>query len=623
MLTGGRHPAPRTELAAPAPRTELAPRTTRAGVAVLVLVLAACAGPGGIEPPATPTEGPEDGPVAVPPALTPAELAEALAPEPAIRPEVSGLHGAVVAGHPLAAAAGYEVLRAGGNATDAAVTMAGVLAVVRPHMNGVGGDAFALFHDAAQGGVRALNGSGRAARGATPAFFAERDITSMPGSGALAVTVPGAVSAWHAALEAHGTISLAEALAPAIRLAEEGFVVTQTLAEDLGGALRLNQAGRDIYAPGGERMREGELLRSPALGAALRRIAEEGPGALYGGEVGQALVRFLQSEGSPLTLDDFRDHRPEWMEPASIGFLGRTVHVTPPNSQGMVLLQMLGILEAHGIRGESPFDPGYLHALAEARKLAFADRDRWVADPATDPAPLGRLLSPGYLATRAGLIGDEAAASYGPGEEVPGAGGAGSGAGSGIAPAEGDGDTVYLMAVDAEGNAVSWIQSIFASFGSRLVDPATGIVLQNRGAGFTLDEGHPNRIAPGKRPFHTLMATMVTAPDGSFEAAFGTPGGHGQPQTIAQGIVQVLHFGLSPQQAAEAPRFRGEGGRRMLVETRLPEPTLLALEGFGHTLSPVDGWTAAFGNLQIILRTPNGLLRTGADMRREGAAMAW
>jgi gamma-glutamyltranspeptidase / glutathione hydrolase len=603
-MTGGRHPAPRN------------PRGLRAALPAfaLALVLVGCGGPAGIAPPATPTQGPEDGPAVVPTALSPDELAEALAPPPAIRPEVSGLHGAVVAGHPLAAAAGYEVLRAGGNATDAAVTMAGVLAVVRPHMNGVGGDAFGLFYSEDARQVRALNASGRAARAATPAWFAERDVTSMPGSGALAVTVPGAVSAWEAALEAYGTITLAEALAPAIRLAEEGFVVTRTLAADLGGALRLNQAGRDIYAPGGERMREGDLLRSPALGAALRRISEEGSRALYGGEVGQALVRFLQSEGSPLASEDFAAHTPEWMEPASIPFMGRTVHATPPNSQGIVLLQMLGMLEARGIRAESPFDPAYLHVMAEARKLAFADRDRWVADPATDPAPLGRLLSPAYLAERARLIGDEAAGSVEPGF------GAGE---TGGEPASGDGDTVYLLAVDADGNAVSWIQSLFAAFGSRLVDPATGIVLQNRGAGFTLEEGHPNRIAPGKRPFHTLMATMVTDADGRFEVAIGTPGGHGQSQTVAQGLMQMFAFGMSPQQAAEAPRFRGEGGRRMLIESRMPAPTLLGLADRGHSLSEVDGWTATFGGLQIIRREANGLLRTGADMRREAASMAY
>jgi gamma-glutamyltranspeptidase / glutathione hydrolase len=541
-------------------------------------------------------------------------------PEPQIRPEASGLHGAVAAGHPLAVAAGYEVLRAGGNAADAAVTMAAVLAVVRPHMNGVGGDAFALFHDGESGEVTALNASGRAAAGATPQFFRDRDLERMPQSGPLAVTVPGAVSAWAAALERYGTLSLAQALAPAIRLADEGFAVTHTLAEDLEDALRLNDAGQAIYAPGGEPLGAGEILRNPALAASLRALARDGPPALYGGALGEALARFLEEEGSPLRLADFQAHTADWTEPVSMDFRGRTVHTVPPNSQGMVLLQILGLAEARGIgdgRGldeaRGLLDPDLLHTLVEAKKLAFADRDRWVADPEAAPAPLDRLLDREYLAERAGAIGDHAASRVTPGFGDP----------SGDDPAQGDGDTVYLIAVDTDGNAVSWIQSLFSSFGSGLVEPETGIVLQNRGGGFTLDEGHPNQIAPGKRPFHTLMATLVTGRDGAFEMALGTPGGHGQAQTVSQALVQMLVFEASPQQAAEIPRFRSTEGIALSVEDRIPRGVRDALEARGHELNAVEGWTAFFGNLHVIRREPNGVLRTGADMRREGAAMAW
>ncbi|TVP54115.1 MAG: hypothetical protein EA351_13790, partial [Gemmatimonadales bacterium] len=347
---------------------------------------------------------PEPDTTEVSPYETPADID----PPTAIRPEVSGMHGAVVAGHPLAAAAGYEVLRQGGNAVDAAVTMAAVLAVVRPHMNGIGGDAFALFYDAASGEVRALNGSGRAAALATPEFFAERELESMPGSGALAVTVPGAVSAWAAALERSGTISLDQALRPAVRLAEEGFVATHTLAEDLEDVSGLNEAGQAIYAPGGEALRAGQLLRNPALAGALRRIGTVGPGALYGGEVGEALVEFLEAEGSPLRIEDFAAHEADWVAPAGVDLLGRRIYTVPPNSQGIAVLQTLGIADALGLEGKSSLSPGVMHELLEARKLAFADRDRWVADPETDPAPLDRLLDPGYLAERAALIADEA-----------------------------------------------------------------------------------------------------------------------------------------------------------------------------------------------------------------------
>jgi len=538
-----------------------------------------------------------------------------------IRPEVSGLHGAVVAGHPLAAAAGYEALRAGGNAADAAVTMAAVLAVVRPHMNGAGGDAFALFLDAdAAGiggaGVRVLNASGRAGALADPAFFEAAGRETMPGSGALSVTVPGAVSAWAEALAEHGTFTLAQALAPAIRLAEEGFVVTPTLADDLSGATRLNRAGQELYAPGGEPLRTGAVLRNPALARTLRAVAAEGPEAMYGGSVGAALAAFLEAEGSPLRLADFENHRATWESPVSMEFLGRTVHVTGPNSQGFVLLQTLGIVDALGLEGRHSLSPGVLHALVEARKLAFADRDRWLADADHAPAPMARLLDREYLAGRAALIGDSAAAtrSAGFGEPLPGA-----------EPevASGDGDTVYLMAVDADGNAVSWIQSLFSSFGSGLVEPSTGIVLQNRGAGFTLEPGHPNQVAPGRRPFHTLMATMVTDGSGRFEVAIGTPGGHGQSQTVAQGLLHLLLSGYGPQAAAEAPRFRSDDGRVLLLEDRYPASGRALLQGWGHDLRMREGWTAPFGNLQVIWRTPVGVLRTGADMRREGAALAY
>ena len=547
----------------------------------------------------------------------------------AIRPEVSGLHGAVVAGHPLAAAAGYEVLRAGGNATDAAVTMAGVLAVVRPHMNGVGGDAFALFLDAMDGQVQALNASGRAGALADPTWFEAQGRETMPGSGPMSVTVPGAVSAWAAALERHGTISLAQALEPAIRLAEEGFVVTSTLAEDLEGATRLNPAGQDLYAPGGEPLEAGQVLRNPALAQTLRTLAREGSAALYGGEVGEALASFLEAEGGALRLEDFAGHAATWEAPLVLDFMGRRLHTMGPNSQGFVLLQTLGIVEVLGWasmgleasdiqQGETDrsasLSPEVMHALVEAKKLAFADRDRWLADPAHVDVPVDRLLDRAYLGERAALITADAAEERAAGFGEPLDEGT---------PADGDGDTVYLMAVDADGNAVSWIQSLFSSFGSGLVEPSTGIVLQNRGAGFTLQAGHPNQVAPGKRPFHTLMATLVTDADGAFEIAIGTPGGHGQSQTVAQGILHLLLSDRSPQAAVEAPRFRSEDGRVLLIEDRYPASLRDELARRGHDLRVRSGWTAPFGNLQVIQRTRSGVLRTGADMRREGAALAY
>lgn len=537
-------------------------------------------------------------------------------PETPRRPDVMGTQGAVVAGHPLAAAAGHDVLRRGGNAVDAAVTMAAVLAVVRPHMNGVGGDGFALIYDAEAERVAALNGSGRAAAAATPEFFAAQGLDDIPGSGPLAVTVPGAVSAWAAALDRYGTISFADALEPAIRYAEQGFPVSWRLERDVADAVEdLNEAGQAIYAPGGELLRAGALLRNPALAGTLRALAAEGPSALYGGSIGRSLAEFLGAQGSPLRPEDFAAHTPTWTDPVSVPWHGLRVHTMPPNSQGFALLQQLVMAEEFPLAELGHNSAEYLHTLVELKKLAFADRDRWVADPATAPAPLERLLAPDYLRERAALVTERAA------EQVaPGLGGA-----TDVVAAAGDGDTVYLMAVDQWGNAVSWIQSLFSTFGSKLVEPSTGIVLQNRGAGFTLDEGHPNRIAGGKRPFHTLTPVMLTDGSGQFEMTIGTPGGHGQTQTHTQILHAMYLFGLSPQQAVEAARFRHFDGLSLGVEERIPADVLNALAERGHDLRVISGWTSTFGGAQVIRvvqRSPM-VLRTGADPRREAYAVAY
>jgi gamma-glutamyltranspeptidase/glutathione hydrolase len=531
------------------------------------------------------------------------------------RPDVSGREAAVVCDHPLAAAAGYEVLRKGGNAVDAAVTMAGVLAVVRPHMNGVGGDAFALFHEASSGKVAALNASGRAGRRATPEFFAARGMKSVPGSGAATVTVPGAVSGWAAALERFGTITLADALAPAIRLAEDGWAVTATLDRDIASSVRrLNEGGRAIFAPGGSLPPVGSLLRNRPLAATLRAIADGGPEAFYRGKIGETIARFVEAQGGYLDPDDFRTHAADWTEPIGLDLAGgRRVHLMPPNSQGVVQAQMLGMAQEFELAKLGHNSAEYLHTLIEVKRLAFADRDRWVADPRMSPVPLDKLLEPAYLRQRADLVGPAAAeqVTHGFGERLAGD------------PASGSGDTVYLMAVDRSGNAVSWIQSLFASFGSGLVEPETGVVLQNRGSGFVLDPKHPNVVAPGKRPFHTLTPMLVT--DGAgLRMTIGTPGGHGQPQFLTQVFHNIFTFGMSPQQAVEAPRFIHNNGRRSQIEDRVSAAVIAALRERGHEISSSSGWNATFGGVQVILIDPaSGVRRTGADPRREAYAIAY
>jgi gamma-glutamyltranspeptidase/glutathione hydrolase len=532
------------------------------------------------------------------------------------RPDVSGREAAVVSDHPLASAAGYDVLRRGGNAVDAAIAMAGVLAVVRPHMNGVGGDAFALFFDAASRRVTALNGSGRAGALATPEFFRSKGLKSVPSSGAATITVPGAVSAWTAALERHGTMTLAELLRPAIELAEHGWVVTSTLSRDIASsAPRLNEGGRGIFAPTGALPPVGDLLRNRPLAATLRAIASGGAEAFYRGPIGERIAAWVKSQGGYLEPADFRTHQPDWVEPLALDLAGgRRAHAMPPNSQGMTQLQMLAMVEAFDLSALGHNSAEYLHALIETKRLAFADRDRWLADPARAKVPVDRLLDRSYLKGRAALVAPKAA------ETVQ------SGIDSAALPAEpasGSGDTVYLMVVDRHGNAVSWIQSLFASFGSGLVEPETGIVLQNRGAGFVLDDGHPNQVAPGKRPFHTLTPMLVTDA-GGLRMTIGTPGGHGQPQFLTQVYQNIFTFGMTPQQAVEAPRFIHNAGRRSEIEDRVPADAIAALRQRGHQVSTASGWTATFGGVQVIMIDPrSGARRTGADPRREAYAIAY
>ena len=534
---------------------------------------------------------------------------------PQHRPDVSGREAAVVADHPLAVTAGHDVLRRGGNAVDAAVAMAGVLAVVRPHMNGVGGDAFALFFEGRSGKVTALNGSGRAGRLATPEFFTSRGMKTVPAAGATTITVPGAVSAWAAALERHGTMTLRDLLQPAIQLADSGWVVTNTLHRDIAtSAPKLNDGGRAIFAPSGTFPRVGQVIRNRPLAATLRAIASGGAEAFYRGAIGERIAAWVEAQGGYLRPDDFREHRADWVDPLSMELAGgRRVFAMPPNSQGMTQLQMLSLAESFDLRAFGHNSAEYLHTLIETKRLAFADRDRWLADPSMTKVPVDRLLDRAYLKSRAVLVGPRAATEVAPGidRELPGE------------PASGTGDTVYLMVVDREGNAVSWIQSLFASFGSGLVEPETGVVLQNRGSGFVLQPGHPNNIAPGKRPFHTLTPMLVTDAAG-LRMTIGTPGGHGQPQFLTQVYQNIFAFGLTPQQAVEAPRFIHNSGRRSEIEDRVSAAVIAALTERGHQISPVPGWTATFGGVQVIWIDPiSGARRTGADPRREAYAIAW
>ena len=535
------------------------------------------------------------------------------------RPDVRGQIGAVSAGHPLAAQAGLRVLQDGGNATDAIIAMAGVLAVVRPHMNGIGGDAFGIFYNGETGEVTALNASGRSGALATPEFFAVAELDRIPSIGPLSVSVPGAVAGWIDAHDRYGSMDFTELLSTGIDYARNGFAVSSRLAQDFEEqGQNLNDAGRDLYLPNSSPPKVGSLLRNPQLANSLEIVADQGKEGFYNGSIAQKLSAFITEQGGYLRQGDFASHSSTWVTPLRGDYLNHEFVVMPPNTQGVTQLALFEMAKSHDLASMTQNSADYLHTLVELKKLAFADRDRWVADPNSANVPVDQLLDADYLKNRAQLINMSVAAESaepGFGDEI-------------LAEPNGNrsdaGDTVFITAVDQWGNAVSWIQSNFAGFGSGLLDEATGILLHNRGALFTLETGHPNQIAPDKRPYHTLSPTMALYPSGEFAFTLGTPGGDSQTQTILQITHNMLVFGMTPQQAIEAPRFRSLSGLRLAIEDRVSEEALLDLRQRGHLLNLVEGWTATFGGAHMIHHDPEtGVLTAAADPRREAYAIAY
>ena len=535
------------------------------------------------------------------------------------RPDVRGQIGAVSAGHPLAAQAGLRVLQDGGNATDAIIAMAGVLAVVRPHMNGIGGDAFGIFYNGETGEVTALNASGRSGALATPEFFAVAELDRIPSIGPLSVSVPGAVAGWIDAHDRYGSMDFAGLLSTGIDYARNGFAVSTRLAQDFEEqGQNLNDAGRDLYLPNSNPPKVGSLLRNPQLANSLEILADQGKEGFYNGSIAQKLSAFITEQGGYLRQGDFASHSSTWVTPLRGDYLNHEFVVMPPNTQGVTQLALFEMAKSHDLASMTQNSADYLHTLVELKKLAFADRDRWVADPNSANVPVDQLLDADYLKNRAQLINMSVAAESaepGFGDEI-------------LAEPNGNrsdaGDTVFITAVDQWGNAVSWIQSNFAGFGSGLLDEATGILLHNRGALFTLETGHPNQIAPDKRPYHTLSPTMALYPSGEFAFTLGTPGGDSQTQTILQITHNMLVFGMTPQQAIEAPRFRSLSGLRLAIEDRVSEEALLDLRQRGHLLNLVEGWTATFGGAHMIHHDPEtGVLTAAADPRREAYAIAY
>lgn len=525
------------------------------------------------------------------------------------RSTVYASHGVVATSQPLASAAGLAVLERGGNAIDAAVTAAAVLSVVEPHMTGMGGDMFALVWLAKEKRLVALNASGRAGSKASREAILARGHDRIR-RGAEAITVPGALSGWAALLERYGTLPLAKALEPAIGYADEGFPVSPLIAREWQAEtelLRRDEGARATFLIGGTHApAAGEWFRNPDYAATLRRVAREGPGVLYGGELGRRIVQRVDSLGGFLTLDDLRAHRVEWVSPISVPFKGYRVWELPPNGQGIAALEMLRILEPYDLKAMGHNSAAYLHHLIEAKKLAYADLERWIGDPAAMRVPVERLLSDDFIAARRRRL-DETHASDRP---EPGAADVAS-------------ETIYLTAADAEGNMVSFINSNYDEFGSGIVVPGTGFVLHDRGLGLTMEPNRANTIAPGRRPLHTIIPAFVTRPGPAGEEpvlSFGVMGGSMQPQGHVQFLLDYLVFGMDPQQAVDAARFRHLAGRRVALEAAIGDDVRAALRAMGHDVLEGDG--VAFGGAQVIVRLPRGYA-AASDPRKDGHAAAY
>ncbi|WNS46974.1 gamma-glutamyltransferase [Paenibacillus sp. MMS20-IR301] len=513
----------------------------------------------------------------------------------------------VVSPHYLASAAGARILERGGNAFDAAVAISGTLAVVYPHMTGLGGDAFWLTYSAADRRVRAYNGSGRSGYAVRRDCYAGE--AAIPRRGVRsAITVPGMADSWEAVQREYGRLTLAEVLEPAIGYCTGGFPLSpdQHGGSVLAGAA-LSAEAAAIYLPGGRVPAAGSRFVQRQLGRTLMTLAAGGRDAFYKGKIAEEISEYMRKAGGYLTKEDFADHQGNWEEPLAADYHGLTVYQVPPNSQGFTALMALNILERYNFAEIGHGSYEYYHLLVEALKLSFRDRDRVLTDPAFSRIPLERLLDKGYAAELAASISLRQALAYD--SEPVGR------------------DTAYAAVVDSEGNAVSFIQSLYFEFGSGAVAGETGILLQNRGSFFSLDPQHVNTLEPHKRSFHTLMPAMACR-DGKPVYLYGTQGGEGQPQTQTLLLTRMLHYGMDPQTAVNEPRFVwgrtwGEPTQELRVENRVADHVLAGLSAAGHLVRTAGSYDGIMGHAHAIAVDGNGYLSGGTDPRCDGAAIGW
>jgi gamma-glutamyltranspeptidase/glutathione hydrolase len=508
-----------------------------------------------------------------------------------------------------ASQAGAQILARGGSAVDAAIASNAVLAVTEPLMTGLGGDLFVIYWDAKSGKLTGLNSSGPAPQALSPSLLARQEIKRMPGDGIHSVTVPGAVQGWYRMHQRFGKLPWKELFQSAIAYAEQGYPVAEGMNEIWAGAasvrgLKANAESARVFLPDGKPPATGQIFRNPDMARAFRLIAEKGPDAFYKGEIGAAIVKTSDRLGGTITAQDLAAFAPEWVDPIGIDYRGWRVYELPPNGQGMAALEMLNIMLTRDPSPAGALSAAEIHQRIEAMKLAYSDVHRYVADPRTYDAPLARILSKEYAQKRAALINpDRANCTVEAGDPV----------GS---------NTTYLTVVDKDGNIASWIQSIFGIFGSHVTVEGMGFILQNRGAGFTLDPTHPNVLAGGKRPFHTIIPAFMEK--GGQHIGFGIMGGAVQPLAHAQFVSNFVDYGMNLQEAMEAPRFAKANatGCDVAIEFRVPAATLQQLSERGHIIQIRREYVEAMGRGQAILHdSKTGTNYAASDPRADGAAI--
>lgn len=528
------------------------------------------------------------------------------------RSNIIGQHGMVATSQPLAVQAGIDILRAGGNAIDAAIATVATLCVTEPCSTGIGGDAFALIWSAEEQRLLGINASGPSPKALTAKHVQGLGHTTFPALGGLAVTVPGAVRGWEIALSKFGSLPLDRILSSAIHYAKNGYPVSERIAwqwQRSEEKMSKHTDSKRVWLPfeGGRGPKPGEVFSNPEVAATLQKIVDNGYDALYTGDIAQQIADTVQADGGFLTTEDLAKYRAEWVEPISVEYRpGYRFFEIPPNGQGLTALLALNIMKGFDVQSMGHGTYEYTHTMMEAVKLAFADAHAYIADPNHAQIPLAQLLSQSYTDQRRGLIDSRMALTPTPGQPQQ------------------HGDTVYLTVADEEGNMVSWIQSLYMGFGSGLTAGTTGVQLQNRGANFTLEEGHPNVAAGGKRPFHTIIPGFITKNDKPF-ASFGVMGGFMQPQGHLQVGSALVDFGMSPQAALDAPRFYWQKEKLVALETSFGERMYEEMRLRGHNIMP---WSQAetlhYGGGQAIIRDPeSGVYIGGSEPRTDGQAAGY